>query len=160
MDDVIFTLTLISAIGSGLVAGWFFAFSNHIMKALGRLPDDQGIRAMQDINIIVINPLAMGALLGTALICIVASVLSVVDWKEPEVFYVLAGSGVYLVGTVLVTIAFNVPRNDALAAADPDTAAGTEVWRLYLTEWTRWNHVRTVAALAAAALLTVAIGVG
>ena len=159
MDDVIVALTLISALSSGLVAGWFFAFSNHIMKALGRLPDDQGIRVMQDINIIVINPLSMGALLGTALICIVASVLSVVDWEEPEVFYVLAGSGVYLVGTVLVTIAFNVPRNDALAAADPDSAAGTEVWRRYLTEWTRWNHVRTVAALAAAALLTVALGV-
>ena len=124
MDDLIFALTLVSALGCGLTAGWFFAFSNHIMRALGRIPDAQGITAMQEINIVVINPLAMTVLFGPALTCIALAVLSVVDWDEPEVFYHLAGGALYVVGTVLVTMAFNVPRNDALAAADPASATG------------------------------------
>ena len=105
MDDLLYALTLISALGCGLVAGWFFAFSNHIMKSLGRMPEAQGIAAMQEINIVVINPLAMTALFGTALTCIALAVLSAVEWNEPEVYYQLAGSAVYVVGTVLVTMA-------------------------------------------------------
>ena len=36
-----------AAIGSGLIAGIFFAFSTFIMQAFARLPADQGIAAMQ-----------------------------------------------------------------------------------------------------------------
>ena len=81
MDDLIFTLTLVSALGCGLTAGWFFAFSNHIMKTLGRMPEAQGIAAMQEINIVVINPWAMTALFGPALTCIALAVLSLLDWN-------------------------------------------------------------------------------
>lgn len=157
MDDLIFALTLVSALGCGLTAGWFFAFSNHIMRALGRIPGAQGMTAMQEINIVVINPLAMTVLFGPALTCIALAVLSVVDWDEPEVFYHLAGGALYVVGTVLVTMAFNVPRNDALAAADPASATGADLWRGFLSEWTIWNHVRTVAAFTAAVSLTVGL---
>ena len=75
-------------------------------------------------------------------------------------FYQLAGGALYLVGAVLVAIAFNVPRNDALAAVDPKSTDGETYWRRYLSEWTLWNHVRTVAALGAAALLTTALTQG
>jgi len=64
------------------------------------------------------------------------------------------------VGTVLVTMVFNVPRNDALAAVDPASAEGARLWARYVVEWTAWNHVRTAAALAAATLLTVALYLG
>src|SRR5688572_24777260 len=94
MNDVMYALTLISALGCGLVAGWFFAFSNHIMKSLGRRPDPEGIAAMQEINIVVINPLTMTALFGTALTCVALSILSVLDWDEPRVFYHLGGSAI------------------------------------------------------------------
>jgi uncharacterized protein (TIGR02246 family) len=56
-----------------------------------------------------------------------------------------------------VTIACNVPLNDALAAVDPSSADAGRVWTNYLKNWTTWNHVRTIAALAAAASFTVAI---
>jgi uncharacterized membrane protein len=157
MNDLIYSLTLISALGCGLVAGWFFAFSNHIMKSLGRFPEAQGIAVMQEINIVVINPLTMTALFGSAATCIALSILSVIDWEQPEVFYHLAGSVVYVVGTVFVTMAFNVPRNNALAAVDPTSATGADVWRRFRLEWTFWNHVRTVAALVAAVLLTIGL---
>jgi uncharacterized membrane protein len=84
-------------------------------------------------------------------------VQSLVEWDEPESIYPLTGSAPYLVGTILVTIAFNVPRNDALAAAASDGDDSADLWRRYVREWTAWNHVRTAAALAAAALFTVAL---
>ena len=41
------------------------------------------------------------------------------------------------------------------ARADGDAAA--ETWRRYLVEWTRWNHVRTLCSLAAAALFVMVL---
>jgi len=61
------------------------------------------------------------------------------------------------VGGFLVTMVFNVPRNNALAAVDPASAAGARLWQEYVTGWTAWNHVRAAACLAAAALLTIAL---
>ena len=49
-------MILFSALGSALVAGIFFAFSTFVMKALGRLQPEQGIAAMQAINVTVLNP--------------------------------------------------------------------------------------------------------
>jgi uncharacterized membrane protein len=127
------------------------------MKALARLPAAQGIAAMQSINVVAINPLFMAALFGTAAGCAVLAVSSLLTWHKPGAVYLLAGSLLYLVGTILVTIVFNVPRNDALAAVDPASAEGARLWAGYVTSWTAWNHVRTVAALAAAASLTMAL---
>ena len=156
-DGVLRVLTLISALGSGLMAGFFFAFSVSVMKALGRLPPAQGIAAMQSINVVVINPVFLIAFFGTALACVAVAISALLAWQEPGAAYLLAGALLYLAGSFLVTIVFNVPRNDALAAVDPSSAAGAALWASYLTAWTVWNHVRTAAALAAAAALSIAL---
>ncbi len=154
IDELIFTLTLITALGCGLVAGVFYAFSTFVMKALAHLPAAHGTTAMQSINITVINPWFMGAFFGTAAACVLVVVFSLLRWNEAGAVYLLGGGLAYLIGTILVTMAFNVPRNDALAAVDPQSADGARVWAGYVTGWTAWNHVRTVAPLAAAVLLT------
>ena len=159
MDDTLVALTLATALGSGLVAGVFFAFSTFVMGALARLPAPQGIAAMQSINLVVINPWFMIAWLGTGLASVTLAIAVAIKWEEPAAFYQLAGSALYVIGTVVVTIAFNVPRNEALAVVNPDAAASAVLWRRYLVQWTAWNHVRTVAPLAAAGLLTAALTV-
>src|SRR5262245_38239367 len=156
-NDLIRALTLVSALGCGLIAGAFFAFSAFVMKALSRLPASGGIAAMQAINVVVINPLFMAAFLGTAAACLVLAVSSFFRWPKPGAAYLLAGSLLYLVGTILVTMVSNVPRNDALAAVAPASAEGATLWTSYVSSWTAWNHVRTLAALAAAALFTIAL---
>jgi uncharacterized membrane protein len=112
---------------------------------------------MQSINVAVINPWFLGVFLGTAVICGLLAVCSLLRWQEPRGAYLLAGSVLYLVGTLLVTMVFNVPRNDALAAVDPASVEGARLWVDYLTRWTRWNHVRTAAAQAAAVAFTMAL---
>lgn len=150
-------ITLLSALGCGLVAGIFFAFSAFVMKALAKLPPAQGIAAMQSINVVVINPWFMTVFFGTAIACVWVMISSMSRWHDPGAVYVLAGGLLYLVGTIVVTMLFNVPLNNSLAAIAPVSAEGAKVWAGYLSTWTAWNHVRTIAALAAAALLTMGL---
>jgi uncharacterized membrane protein len=157
MDNAILITTFISALGCGLIAGAFFAFSTFVMRALAQLPPAQGIAAMQSINIVVINPIFMLALFGTGLACLVLAISSLARWHNPGAGYVLAGSLLYILGTDLVTILFNVPRNNALAVVNPASTEGVAVWTSYLSSWTAWNHVRTIAALAATALFIIAL---
>lgn len=157
IDDLLFALTLVAALGSGLIAGVFFAFSNFVMKALDRLPPAQGIAAMQSINVTVINRLFVGALFGTAGLCAVLAVAALLWWDRPGAPWLLIGGVLYPVGAPLVTMAFNVPLNQALAAAAPASPEGARLWTRYLARWTAWNHVRTAASLLAAAALTLAL---
>jgi len=154
---LLFSLIFASALGSGLAAGLFFAFSSFVMSALGRLTPQQGIAAMQSINITVLNPLFSLVFFGTASLCAGFIVISFFRWGQPGMGYLLAGSLIYLIGCFLVTIVLNVPLNDALAAAHPDSAEGEALWTRYLTVWTAWNHVRTAACLAALGLFIYAL---
>jgi uncharacterized membrane protein len=57
----------------------------------------------------------------------------------------------------VVTMVFNVPLNDALAAVDPGSPDAAPLWARYLKDWTFWNHVRTITSTAACALFIAAI---
>ena len=149
-------LTVIAALGCGLIAGVFYAFSTFIMKGLGNIPPAQGIAAMQSINVTVINPLFLIPFMGTVVVCVVLAIAAVRQWHSPAAMFVLAGAVLYCVGTFLVTMLLNVPRNNALAAMTPSSVEASALWVTYLSEWTFWNHVRTAAALIAAALFTTA----
>ncbi|MFE0755180.1 DUF1772 domain-containing protein [Inquilinus sp. NPDC058860] len=149
-------LVLLSALGSGLVGGIFFAFSTFVMGALARLPAPQGIAAMQSINIVVLNPIFLGAFMGTALLCVIVAIGALFGWAGPHPTLVLAGAALYLIGNIVVTMTGNVPLNNALAAVDPASAEGAAVWARYISTWTAWNHVRTATGLAAAACFIIA----
>ena len=148
---------LVSALGCGLMAGFFFAFSICVMKALGAIPLAHGISAMQSINVAVINPWFLTPYFGMAVLSVLLSIASVLRWHEPGAVYVVAGGLLYFLGTFLVTMLFNVPRNNALAAVAATSAEGAALWADYLIAWTKWNHLRTIAALAGAASFTIAL---
>ncbi|MBB4662789.1 DUF1772 domain-containing protein [Conexibacter arvalis] len=152
--------TVATALACGLVAGVFFAFSTFVMRALERQPGTQGMAAMQEINRTVINPWFMVAFAGGAVACVALAVVAVMRWGEAGSPWLLAGGVVYAVGCFGVTVAANVPLNDRLERVAPGAADAAGRWSAYVTEWTAWNHLRTVAALAAAALLCVALLAG
>jgi uncharacterized membrane protein len=142
-------LTLIAALGSGLMAGLFFAFSSFIMTALVKLPPEHGIAAMNSINVTILNATFGLTFFGTAVLCLGLGIVSVLRWAEPGSAWLLAGSLIFLVGTIGVTMVFNVPLNDALAAVAPASPEGAALWSRYLAQWLPWNHVRTIANIAA-----------
>jgi uncharacterized membrane protein len=149
--------TLGAALGAGVVAGVFFAFSTFVLPALFRLPAAQGVAAMQSINVVVINRWFMGAFLGTGMLCLLLAIASLRDWGAPGTRLRLAGAVLYLTGTLLVTVAGNVPLNDALAPLRAESGEAARLWPDYVAEWTRWNHVRAAAAFATSAMLTMSL---
>ena len=82
-----FSLMLLTAIGSALSAGIFYAFSTFVMKALAQQPAAQGIATMQSINITVINPLFMVVFLGTGVAGIFITIVLLLQGKQPGTIY-------------------------------------------------------------------------
>jgi uncharacterized membrane protein len=150
-------LTVATALGSGLVGGIFFAFSTFVMRSLASQPPASGIATMQAINVKVLNGWFLTAFMGTAGASLVVVVVSLTNLPSSAAVLRLGGGLLYLVGCFGVTIAFNVPRNDALAAVDPGSLDGAAVWADYVTSWTTWNTVRTIASLLAATALTISL---
>ena len=157
MNQFIFVVGIMALLGSALVVGIFFGFSSFIMKALAEIPSAEGIRAMQSINVVVINPSFLGAFFGTAVLSLVAGGLALSGWGSSSASFFLGASLFYLVGTILVTMIGNVPLNDQLAAVSATDPGTGEVWEHYLDRWVMWNHVRTAAAMVAALLYTLGL---
>lgn len=135
-----------SAIGCGLIAGLYFAFSTFIMTSLGRIDQPAGIAAMNAINVDIQRSVFLPLFLATTLSAAALAVIGMLQSSEPGAISMIAGGLLYVIGMFVVTMAFNVPLNNALAAGGPDAGL---VWARYLREWTPWNHVRTITSTLA-----------
>ncbi|MBX9245943.1 DUF1772 domain-containing protein [Actinotalea ferrariae] len=142
---------LATALACALVGGFLYAFSVLVMRGLAALRPADGAAAMQSINRAV-GVAVVAPLLVTAVACVGLAVVGV-GRGEP---WAVGGAALYVVGAVGVTAAANVPRNEALAQVDAQAPSAAAFWTRYVREWLAWNHVRTVAALAAGAALVVA----
>ncbi|KVD01338.1 hypothetical protein WI77_33705 [Burkholderia ubonensis] len=153
------TLVLLwsSAIGCGLMAGVYFAFSTFVMTSLGRLAPAAGVAAMNAINVDIVRSLFMPVFLGTTLASLALAILALLNRSEPGAIWIVAGGAIYVLGMFVVTMVFNVPLNDALSATDASSAEGGAFWARYLRDWTVWNHARTVASAAACGLFIAAL---
>ena len=140
-----------SAIGCGLLAGVYFAFSTFVMTALSRIDPSSGAAAMNSMSVEIVRSSFIPLFMATTVTSAILAVAAFFRLGDPGSFFILAGGVVYVFGMFVVTMMFNVPLNDALAA-NPAT-----VWQTYLRDWTFWNHVRTVASTAAFGLFVAAI---
>lgn len=145
-------LIVATAVAAGINAGSFFAFSNFVMQALGRLAPAEGARAMQEINRDAPNPLFMLTLIGGGAS---GAALALVALGSPDAGWQLAG-GLASSATTVITIGFHVPRNNRLAAVEATSQHGQELWLRYRVTWTRGNHVRTLTSLASLVFLLLA----
>jgi uncharacterized membrane protein len=141
-------LTAATTIGSGLLAGVFFAFSAFVMSGLQRLPDRDGVAAMRSINVTAQRPPLMIALFGVSALCVAMIVRALVTWSRPGAGWLLVGAILTIAGALGVTAAINVPLNNRLEA-------GTVTWSRFLAGWDPANHARTILCLAGCAVLLV-----
>ena len=159
MDTLVIPgLLWFSAIGCGLIAGLYFSFSTFIMTALGRIDQAAGIAAMNAINVDIVRSAFLPLFLATTLSAAGLVVMGALRWGAPGSISMIAGGLLYVIGMFVVTMAFNVPLNNALAAAPGGANAGA-VWATYLRDWTLWNHVRTVTSTLACIAFVHAIAV-
>lgn len=150
--------TTSTAVAGAVVGGIFYAFSTFVMTGLDRAGPDAAIAAMRGVNAEAqANAPFLLVFVGSAVLALGVGVIATVRLAQPGSGYVLAGAVLVLVA-FLVTVMFNVPLNDHLAAVDPtgSTAAdATREWHAYLGPWTAWNHVRTLAPLLGSVLILV-----
>jgi len=150
--------TTAAAVSSAAVGGLFFAFSTFVMRGLDRAEPVEAIAAMRAINSEAqVNAPFLALFVGSALVSLGVGTIAVFRWSQPGAGYVVAGTALSLVAFV-VTMAFNVPLNNRLAAMDPSGLSAADAlreWRGYLSPWTSWNHVRTGAPLLASVLMLV-----
>jgi len=139
----------------GLVAGVFLTFSDFVMRSLGAVTPANGIAAMQSINRRVYGSVFLTLFIGLAAVSVDLIVGVVLFATGPAVGWIAGAGALYLVGVFLVTVIFNVPMNKRLDALDPLSATAAAYWTAYVSTWTRWNHVRTVASASATVLLLV-----
>jgi uncharacterized membrane protein len=137
-----------AAVGAAVVGGVFSGFSVAVMPALRRVAPEAGAAMMQAVNVTILRGPFMVVFPGTALACVAEVVLAP---TEPAAWI---GAALFVLGSFGVTVGFNVPLNNRLAAVDP--AAPGDVWPVYLSRWTAWNHVRAVASIAASIALLLA----
>ena len=146
-----------ATITMGLVAGVFVLYAHTIMPGLKRTDDRTFVTAFQSLDRAIINPWFMaGGFLGALVLTLAAAVTHLGQDGLP---WILAALVLYLAAFV-ITIAVNVPLNDAIkAAGDPAAIADLAGVRAHFDEarWAAWNRVRAVASTSAFACLAWAL---
>jgi len=147
MNDAVFTLTDAATVATGLMAGVYFIYAVAIMPGLRRLDDGGFVAAFQATDHAIINPVFLVAFFAPTVLCGIAAIT---ERGEPGYRWIV--TALVLNGAiVLVTMAINVPLNDALKARGDVTGADATVARQAFSEgrWVTWNWFRTIANVAA-----------
>ena len=153
-------LTTVAAIGSAAAGGMMYVFSTFVMRGLNRTGPVEAITAMRGINVEAnSNAAFLLAYLGAAVLALAVGVVAAVQLSRPGSWWILAGA-IFGVLVAIITIVFNVPLNNHLDGVNPvglSAADAAREWQAYFTTWTAWNHVRTVTAFVAAALMLIGL---
>ncbi len=151
---------LVCTVWIGVMAGFFFAFSFVVMPGLGAMKPLAALASMQAINLAVRNTVFALGFFGALVLCIAASLHALLRRDAPACWFALTAALVYLLGAFGVTSVFNVPLNGEIAPLDPARPENAQAMVSYISEWTLWNHVRTLASLAAFVLLLLSLRCG
>lgn len=153
---VLFTTTLLTALSAGLL----FAYACSVNPGLHALPDMAYLSAMQSINRVILNPPFFVCFMGPVVLLPLCTWLYRGDNAPRRFACLLAAALLYLGGVFGVTMFGNVPLNQALNVFDlshalPATLAAQR--EAFEGPWNNWHLLRTVAAVAAAALSLAAV---
>jgi uncharacterized membrane protein len=158
MLDLLRGLSLFAAtITTGAMTGVFGIYANAIMPGLRATDDRTFVGAFQAMDRAIINPAFMLTFLGALVFSAAAAGLHA---GEKSVLPWIVAAFVLYLAVVVITLAINVPLNDALkAAGDPDRIADLARVRDRFDEarWVGWNIVRTILSAAAFACLAWAL---
>lgn len=151
------SLAITAAIGAGLSAGVYLAFSTLVMSGIRKLSPSQAISTMNGINKAApANPLLMLVLFGTGVVCVLLMISGFRNRDDPAAVWLIAGAALFLIG-MLITIMYHVPHNDQLMNVDANAAGASATWTHFYQPWMAWNHARTLASVAGTISLVLAL---
>jgi uncharacterized membrane protein len=150
---------LAAAFTTALIAGLFYAYSCSVNAGLGRLPDAGYLAAMQSINREILNPLFFMSFMGTLILLPLSTWLQFSHPVSLRFYLLLAATLVYAIGVFGVTMAGNVPLNNALDGFHIQAASAEEISRqriLFEKPWNQLHSIRTIANAIALILVLIA----
>jgi uncharacterized membrane protein len=148
-------LSAAAIIPAGVTAAVYTVFSTSTMPRLASLPAADGLARMQEFNRDAVQPPFMLCFFGAAALSVAAIAAETRRPRGDRSLVRIGAGAAYLTGFA-ITVAFHVPRNDALAVLDPLSPASVAPWTAFVEEWTAGNTVR--AALSAGATIAFAVG--
>jgi len=148
--DWFLVLCAAAVIAVGLVAGVFLAFSDFVMKSLIAVTPKGGIESMQLINRKVYGSKFLVLLLGMAPVSLFLAGYAYMRMSGLAAAWIIAGGAIYVIGVFVVTMICNVPMNQRLDRMDYTGTEAGAYWPTYVSSWTWWNHVRTIASFGSA----------
>jgi uncharacterized membrane protein len=152
-------LLLGAALTTALITGLLYAYSCSVNPGLGRLSADRYIAAMQSINKAIQNPLFFLSFFGAAILLPISCYMEYNHLRGSRFYLLLAASIFYLIGVIGVTVAGNVPLNDALDKFDLAAANNTEAAKQkldFMIRWNRFHTIRTIASFLSLLLVLIA----
>lgn len=154
---MITVLLIITAVLTALIAGLFYAYSCSVVLGLGKLSDAEYLKAMQNINREILNPVFFMSFMGTAILLPVSTFLF--RGEQPAFIFLLIATFVYLIGVFGVTIVGNVPMNNLLDQFDISTSTAEAVKQMrenFENRWNFLNNIRTVFSVISILLVVCA----
>jgi uncharacterized membrane protein len=147
----------LAAFATALMAGLFYAFQWLVMPGLNATEPLAAVKSMQAINLAVRNVFFMFAFFGPLVLGGITALLYLASWRSSPALCAWAGFLAYALGAFGITVMFNIPLNDSLAAASPTAATAGEIWRTFYDPWMFWNLVRTILSAVALLLFAAAL---
>ena len=147
-------LLVLALLATAIIAGFFYAYSVSVMPGLNASDPVSAISAMKAINAVVRTAEFAASFFGALALPVLCLLLA---RRRPVVLALIAAILLYGIGAFMVTLAFNVPLNEALAGVTPTPATAAQTWDGYVKPWLMWNHVRMAASIAAFLAMTVAL---
>lgn len=150
---------IVTATITALIAGLFYSWSISVTPGLGRLPDASYVSAFQACNRAILNPMFLTCFLGAAVLLPLSTYLHYTPAPSARFWLLLAASVLYLAGVLGVTMAGNVPMNEALDKFDVQHASAeaiAQVRKQFENRWNNLNTIRTIASTLSVVLVVMA----
>lgn len=134
-------LLIITAVLTALIAGLFYAYSCSVVLGLRKLTDMEYLKAMQNINREILNPVFFLSFMGTA---VLLPMSAFVFRGQPAFVFLLLAALAYLIGVFGVTVAGNVPMNDILDKFDISGSTSEAIKQMRENFESRWNFLNNI----------------
>lgn len=148
-------LLIITAVLTALIAGLFYAYSCSVVLGLGKLSDAEYLKAMQNINREILNPVFFMSFMGTAILLPLSTFL--LRGEQPVFIFLLLAALAYLIGVFGVTVVGNVPMNDQLDQFDILGSAAEAVKQMRDNFENRWNFLNNIRTAFSIISITLAV---
>ncbi|WP_336322574.1 DUF1772 domain-containing protein [Streptomyces lavendofoliae] len=146
-------LLALAVLSTGLYAGFMLIFLTGVMPALARLTDEEFVTVMRRVNEYVPRAVFLTVFAGAVLFPALALALPTAGASGGRRWLILAGL-VCAALNHLVTVAGNIPLNNALAASrDGEPGAARKAFE---SRWNAFHLLRTTLITASFALLVTA----